>query len=266
MRLFCNPLRKIIPDGGLTAIFRTVGFIGDSLSSGEHESTNEDGSKGFNDYYEYSWGQFIARKCGLTAYNFSRGGLTAKSFLQEYNPTNDCFVQEKACQAYCIALGVNDTTRLCGKIEYSNGFGEWSDVDWQNCENNGDSFIGYYVKIIQKLRQLQPKCRIFVVTPCRERPLNSERKYYYEKISAFLRELANKLNYVYVIDLMKYAPTYNKRFGKKYYCGGHMSAAGYKFTADMISTYIDWIIRHNVADFTQVGFIGKDVHNAHEKW
>ena len=77
-----NPLDVLKPDGGFTGIFRTMGFIGDSLSSGEFESTNPDGSNGYHDMFEYSWGQYIARAAGLKAYNFSRGGMTAKEYLE----------------------------------------------------------------------------------------------------------------------------------------------------------------------------------------
>ncbi len=35
-----KPLDNIPDDGGFTSIFRTIGCIGDSLSSGEFESTN----------------------------------------------------------------------------------------------------------------------------------------------------------------------------------------------------------------------------------
>ena len=51
------------------------------MSSGEHEATEEDGSKSYHDYFEYSWGQYIARKCGLTAINFSKGGLSCKELV-----------------------------------------------------------------------------------------------------------------------------------------------------------------------------------------
>ena len=73
-----RPLDIIKADGGFTGIFRTMAFVGDSLSSGEFESTNAEGGKGYHDLYEYSWGQYIARAAGLKAYNFSRGGMTAK--------------------------------------------------------------------------------------------------------------------------------------------------------------------------------------------
>lgn len=47
-------------------------LIGDSLSSGEHESLIA-GQIGWHDDYEYSWGQFMARACGSKVYNFSCG-------------------------------------------------------------------------------------------------------------------------------------------------------------------------------------------------
>ena len=47
------PLDRLVDDGGYTSIFRTIGCIGDSLASGEFESTNEDRTKqGYHDYFE----------------------------------------------------------------------------------------------------------------------------------------------------------------------------------------------------------------------
>lgn len=260
---FSNPIRKIRTDGGLVSIFRTIGFIGDSLSSGELESWNEETGKGYHDYYEYSWGQYIARTCGLKAYNFSQGGLTAKSFFT-YTERNNPFEEEKRCQAYVIALGVNDLNHL--NEVYPDGFGSMDDIDKSNEDNNKMSYVGQYVRIIQKLRKLEPKCRIFVVTTPKEAPESKVKKENFSRMAKFLLELPKHFEFLYVINLRKYAPIYNKKFGRKYFLGGHMSPAGYKFTADMISTYMDYIIEHNVDDFRQVGFIGKGVYNEKEKW
>ncbi|MBS6831749.1 MAG: hypothetical protein KH216_02785 [Clostridiales bacterium] len=52
-----KPLDNIAINGGFTSIFRTIGCIGDSLSSGELEAF-EAGLKSYHDYFEYSWGQF----------------------------------------------------------------------------------------------------------------------------------------------------------------------------------------------------------------
>ena len=43
-------------DGGFCGIFRTIGCIGDSLSSGAFETLSEDNVPGGLDMYEYSWG------------------------------------------------------------------------------------------------------------------------------------------------------------------------------------------------------------------
>ena len=66
-----KPLDRIVTDGGYTRIFRTIGCIGDSLSSGEHESRDENGNAGYHDFYEYSWGQYMARNAGLRPYSAS---------------------------------------------------------------------------------------------------------------------------------------------------------------------------------------------------
>ena len=69
-----KPLDNLVTDGGYASIFRTVAFVGDSLSSGEFETLDETtGVRHYYDMFEYSWGQFAARMAGFTAYNFSRG-------------------------------------------------------------------------------------------------------------------------------------------------------------------------------------------------
>lgn len=256
-----NPLEIIKSDGGFTAIFRKIGCIGDSLASGEHESRTENDEVGYHDYYEYSWGQFIARACGSEVINYSRGGMTAKEF-HSYGWHTGCFEPWNKCQAYIIALGVNDMNQVKqGNIE----FGSFDDVDWDDLEKNKSTFVGEYVRIIQRLRKLEPKCRIFVMT-CPRSVGDDGVEERHDKHAEFIRKLPEYFDFLYVLDIRKYGPIYDEEFKKFYLLGGHMSALGYKFTADMVMTYIDFIIRNNVDDFKQVGFIGKGVHNVKEKW
>ena len=86
-----KPLDYLLSDGGFCKIFRTIGCIGDSLSSGEMESFSAQGGRGFHDYYEYSWGQFMARTAGIQVYNFSRGGMTAKEYCDSFAEINGFF-------------------------------------------------------------------------------------------------------------------------------------------------------------------------------
>ena len=95
-----KPLDRIVSDGGFTAIFRTICCVGDSLSSGEFESLNADGSHGYHDMYEYSWGQYLARMCGSRVYNFSRGGMSAKWYCETFADENDFWNPKYASQAY----------------------------------------------------------------------------------------------------------------------------------------------------------------------
>lgn len=256
-----NPIENLIYDGGLTSIFRSIAVLGDSLASGEHESLDEQGVKGYHDYYEYSWGQYIARKCGNTVKNYSVGGLDTRTFHHLAAHTK-CFTPENACQCYIIALGVNDKYRMMeGVME----FGSMSDVDLNDYAKNKDTFVGNYVKIIQRIKELQPKARIFLITAPKS-GVDDESQRIMEREAEFIRELPSVFDFTYLLDLRKYEILYDDEYSKKYCLGGHLSAMGYKRSADVISTYIDYIIRTNVDDFKQVGFIGKSVHNSSEKW
>lgn len=240
-----KPLDRIVFDGGYARVFRTIGCIGDSLSSGEHESRDEEGKPGYHDYYEYSWGQYMARNAGINVYNFSKGGMTAKCFMESFADECGVWTTEKKCQAYILALGVNDI--YTKQVE----LGQISDIDIENPENNKPTFAGYYAQIIQRLKKIQPDAKIFLMTfPNGVENLDGDNH------AKLLEEMAEVFSNTYVINLRKYSPKYDSEFKKKFFVGGHMNAAGYILTAQMVTSYIDYIVRHNFEDFAQVGFIG----------
>ena len=240
-----QPLDRIVFDGGYARVFRTIGCIGDSLSSGELESRDKDGNYGYHDYYDYSWGQYMARNAGIKVYNFSKGGMTAKGFVESFGENCGVWTDEKKCQAYILALGVNDV--YTKQVE----LGEISDIDLENPQNNKPTFAGYYAQIIQKLKVKQPDAKFFLVTlPNGVPDLKGDEH------AELLEEMAKLFSNTYVINLRKYSPVYDGEFKKKFFVGGHMNAAGYILTAQMITSYIDYIVRHNFEDFRQVGFIG----------
>ena len=253
-----KPLDNIPDDGGFASIFRTIGCIGDSLSSGEFESTNPECTEiGYHDMYEYSWGQYMARRLGSTVYNFSCGGMWAKQFMTGFGELIGCFSPDKLCQAYIIALGVNDLINVRQEL------GDISDIDLENYENNKDTFCGWYGKIIQRVKAQQPHAKIFLVTMPREseepEPIKTQHR-------DALYKMAELFDYTYVIDLHQYAPIYDAEFKKRFYLMAHLNPMGYKLTGDMMMSYIDYIIRSSPEDFCQVGFIGKGVHNYTAKW
>lgn len=250
-----NPLGTLVANGGFTGIFRTIGCIGDSLSSGEFQSTAENGNYNYHDMYDYSWGQYIAREAGCKVFNFSKGGMSARWFNDSFE--NECGVweEENKCQAYIIALGVNDV------FNDDQTVGEVGDCEKPDYSAKNLTFAGEYEKIIKKIKTFQPKARIFLMTPPRGR--KDEKA---AEIQALLYSFAQAYEFTYVIDLFKYAPVYDDEFKSMYFLAGHMNPMGYMLTARYVMTYIDYIIRTNSEDFKQVPFIGLPYHCADAKW
>lgn len=82
--LFENPIGMVSQHPGYCSIFHSWGFIGDSLCSGEHEYHKPDGSKGYIDLYDYSWGQRICSATGAKGENYSQGGETVRGWIEHF--------------------------------------------------------------------------------------------------------------------------------------------------------------------------------------
>ncbi len=242
-----KPLDRIAEDGGFTAIFRTIGWIGDSLSSGEFECRDPYGKPHWDDYFEYSVGQYIARMCGSTVYNFSRGGMTAKEYMSGWAWEKGFFDKSKAAQAYVIALGSNDL--------YNGRFapGSAADINDSDPSLNADTFAGWFGRIVAKYKEISPDAKFFfIANPRSYRPKSDENA----RIQASLmREMAEHYKNAYVIDLYAYGPCHDEEYHEKFSLLGHRNPMGYLFNAKLVASYIDWIIRHNMRDFSRVGYI-----------
>lgn len=243
-----KPLDNIVTDGGFFKIFRTVGCIGDSLSSGEFESSDEHGNPGYHDFYDYSWGQFMAREAGNTVYNFSRGGMTAKEYVEGFADRKGFWDEDKACQAYILALGVNDI------MHQNHELGTIADIELAAMGQNKPTFAGYYGKIIQHLKSFTPHSKFFLMTMARKGDAEGDAKR--EAHAKLLHEMADLFDNTYVLDFYRYAPVYDETFRKNFYLSGHMNPQGYILTAKMTMSYIDYIVRNHPEDFAQVPFIG----------
>lgn len=253
-----GPLDELKPHGGFFGIFRTVACIGDSLSSGEMESLDTEGNRGYHDYFEYSWGQYMARAAGSTVYNFSRGGMTASEYIGSFGEAKGFWDPALAAQAYILALGVNDM------LNRGQALGTIDDVNLDVTEGPlPDTFAAFYGRVLAKYRAIEPKARFFLMT-MPQGDTDDPRKTAH---AALLHQIAAKYPFVYVIDLTRHAPRHDAEFRRHFYMGGHLNAAGYQLTAWQVMTYIDWIIRNRPEDFTQVAFIGRGgVHHCNHVW
>lgn len=253
-----KPLDRIVTDGGFCGIFRKIGCVGASLCSGEFEGTDADGNKTYHDFYDYSWGQYLARMAGCEVKNFSRGGMSAAVYCDSFAEENGFWNPELACHAYIIALGLND---LYGKkVE----IGSLEDVCAEDYKKNGKTFAGRYAEIVQRLKEIQPDAKFFFMTMPHDIKYDNEYengKQLGDAHARLIREFAEFFPNSYVLDFRKYGPVQDEEFKKKFYLGGHMNPCGYMLAAKVIASYIDYIIRHNMADFRQAGFIGTPYKN-----
>lgn len=84
-----QPLDIIKETCGFAGVFKQIGVIGDSLASGEFESHDENGSIVYTDMYEYSWPAVLERITGTKYNNYSRGGMTAREYMQSWADAKD---------------------------------------------------------------------------------------------------------------------------------------------------------------------------------
>ncbi len=243
-----KPLDVLVPDGGFASIFRTFACVGDSLSSGEFEKMKEDGTRSYHDMFEYSWGQFMARKMGSKVYNFSKGGMTAENYINNFADSKGFWNQDLKCQAYILALGVNDIFNRRQPV------GSVADIK-EHWRENAPTFAGYYGAIVQRYKEISPDAKFFFVVPPRDSIPSWEEVA--EDLAEFLRQLPEIFPNSYVIDLRRYGPVYDEQFKEKFYLHGHLNPLGYKLTADMMMSYLDFIIRHNPEDFKFLGFAAR---------
>ncbi len=256
-----QPLDHFVADGGYCGILQSVACVGASLDSGEMEVFDEKGTRYCIDKYEYSWLSYFGRVTGNLVRHFTRGGMSTKEYVEEYADWHGLWDRKLACNAYVITLSGNDIAlMLKGMLE----FGSMEDIDFQDWRNNKKTFCGYYATILQRLREISPKCRLFLALSFQKIP--PERLPYLQKMQEFLPQLAQKFQFAYVMDLIKNGPVVDEAFEKKFYMNGHMTPAGYLLKGRLFTSYIDYIIRHNLDDFTQIAMLGDDLHDAKYVW
>ncbi|MCQ2402506.1 MAG: hypothetical protein MJ202_02110 [Lentisphaeria bacterium] len=258
---FEKPLDHLVPDGGYCGILKSVACIGASLDSGEIEIFDQTGKRFCIDKYEYSWLSYFGHVTGNLVRHFTRGGMSTKEYVEEYADWHGLWDRKLACNAYVITLSGNDISlMLRGDLE----FGSWEDIDLQDYHNNKKSFMGYYATIVQRCREISPRCRIFP-TLCFQKA-TGQRLPYLKKMQAFFQELSERLPFVYFMDLFQNGPVVDEAFEKKFFMNGHMTPAGYLLKGRLFTSYLDYIIRHNLDDFTQIATIGEDLYDPKYTW
>lgn len=232
--------------------------------------------------YEMSWGQQLVRLLGAEGYNFSVGGEYAKRWCQGSGGTGSrnwdrAQQTEYLKDAYIIGLGVNDAsywmsgqttivdypcvTAYPNQSDYVDGLvltdnDIMNDIDVFDYNNNANSFAGWYAGVIQRIKSVRKDAYIF----CCTLPAAKNNNAY----SQVIRKIVEKLNThykegtIWLLDLARFNPitTEMAQYIKN---DSHLTAFGYLYSAYQITSYIDWIIRHNIQKFKDVPFIGTNI-------
>jgi lysophospholipase L1-like esterase len=231
-----KPLDNIDKSGGYTSIFHKIGVVGDSLASGAIQ-INAQGIA--LDRPEYSWGACIARATGCEVKLFSKGGMQAARWNTD-KLGQDAVLPENLCTAYIIALGNNDQSLTIGTT---------ADINLTDYTKNANSFYGNYAKIIQRLKEVQPKARFFLT-------IYPYKTWVDSGVNQAIKDICAMFSNCYLIDLYQYSP-FVYGAPNPYMTGSiHLNTVGYQRWAWQIMSYIDYIVRNNISDFTDVELIG----------
>lgn len=214
-------------EGNEISVFNKILCIGDSLTSGTFNYRQDGTTDHWVEFPKYSYPTILHKITGIETTNKGRGGDTsAQWYAAEQN--TDLSGYDMAI----IQLGVNDVSQY---------------VTW------GQTSETAFTNIINKLKSENNNIKIFVANII---PASSYSHAGYKAFSnamlAWLESTyANDVN-VIPLDMQQFGHT---RDSAAYNCG-HLSAIGYARLAQDYKSYISYYISQNLADFSEVQFIG----------
>ena len=240
-------------------ICKKVGIIGDSNSAVRVYYIDYLGAtQTLGDVEEYSWGKCIERTDKNLEYKiFAKGGLECSQWITDVEKGYPvASLEENLCPVYIMYLGINDSSRH--DLSY---IGSLDDIK-ENSDENANTFIGNYAKIIQKMQLKVKQCRFFVITMPNYYTENNRTRY--EQYNQAIRDIANYLDNVYLIDLYaKYHDLFSQEGGffEINTINSHYTPLAYQYMSKLISSEMSEIIINNADDFKYVQFIGTDLAN-----
>ena len=212
----------IFYDGKEIAVFNNILCIGDSLTAGVFNYSENGGGLGIRSQYSYP--TQLKKIIGSNVTNWGISGATTQSWYEEKIKISKWQYYDCAL----INLGANDI--------------EKNSVTAASSKQ-------YLQKIIDKLKEDNPNIKIFLMTVVP--PYYNKDKIWYSTINQTRYELSKTNENCYFIDLSNYSETSDN----KMYYYGHLTALGYRKLAEEIVAYISKIIAENANEFRWVQHI-----------
>lgn len=200
-------------------VFKRIVAIGDSMTSGVYNST-EDGSVYHRDSL-YSYPYYLSKLTGCRIDNWGKGGATTKEWWEYFKDRSwdgyDCAL---------IQLGIND-----------------------GLKNDSANTYQYLDLIIKKLQHDNNGISIFISTIS---PTYSTQM---PHVSDIIREFSRNIDgKCFLVDMERFGHTYDVTE----FTAGHLTAIGYLQLAKDWKSYVSSIIHDNPMDFRNIQFTGKD--------
>ena len=213
------------------SMIKNFAVLGDSWASGSIHYPNGNEA---TTQYEMSWGQILARRNGATALNFSKGGLSTKTWLSDSEYGLAAMLAADQQQLYLCNFGINDNTAISGGT-YT--LGSTADIK-EDYTENPDTFYGNYARIIGNIKTHSPKALIVLLSVARPMERNMD---------SAIKEIATTCNVPFV-DLTESSYFISEPFYKSIY-DGHPLAFGYAGMAKAIEELFSKCVLDNVSYF-----------------
>jgi len=139
------------------AAFRKIGVVGDSFASG---TVNVGGNQ--TSYPALSWPQVMGRLAGAEVTNYTKAGLSTRTWLTDANGLSKLLADEPQ-GLYILGLGINDDNLGSSYI------GSIGDVD-----TGANTFYGNYGRIIKEIMAHAPGSKLVMTTLARKEPLKTQ--------------------------------------------------------------------------------------------
>ena len=142
------------------SMFPKIGVLGDSYASG---SLHHPDGTGWTGNYSISWPQILGRMIGASVVNFSKGGLSTKTWLSNADYGLSKLLRTEPQNLYLLNFGINDNTQI-----KKGGFKVGNIADCKaDFSNNPNTFYGCYGKIIGNIQHHAPGAKIVILSVAR---------------------------------------------------------------------------------------------------
>ena len=212
------------------SMFNNIGVVGDSYANGFFNDAN---------HPNFSWPAMINRKYGCNVENFSLGGLSTRTWLQNTSYGLTKLLNTDKQDLYLLVLERNDFN-----IEYrgETGYiGSIADITNHSLGNYPDTFYGNYATIIESILNYTENSKLIMITGDYKNTLGTQ-------YNNAMVEIANHYN----IPVMKQLD--DSFFNSTLYrdnwpIGGHPGVIQYNGMLNAISRLFDKCVKENTEYF-----------------